>query len=56
MSDPCVDNLVDKIITMGINTKVICFVIIILSVIFSGVCYWYTEKLIILVLNLPKKL
>ena len=45
MSDPCVDNLVDKIITMGIKTKVICFVIIILSVIFSGVCYWYTGKI-----------
>ena len=45
MSDPCVNGLVDKVIAMGANTKVICFVIIILSVIFSGVCFWYTGKI-----------
>ena len=44
MSDPCVNSLVDKVIAIGVNTKVICLGIILLSVVFAGVCYWYTGK------------
>jgi hypothetical protein len=42
MSDYCISNLLDKVIAMGLSVKIVCFAIIVFSIIFSGICYFGT--------------